>query len=201
MINHEQFWASRQRFLKAQSEGSWDCQFFTKIRPIKFLGNLSVRPDENLMRCDVIVLIFNLGLHLNLHSSDKQHPRCWSIALLSSFCGPWREQVSSPLEMPILSYWDFLCWVPRFKWNQARSRDLSQAQYPILIGISVCRRGYPSWKFYNLCERRKRHRDLLSSYGKPVAGSTGFVCSVRPSLFSRYNLIFLSYKSIQDCKL
>lgn len=103
-------------------------------------------------------------------------------------------------------YWDFLFWVPSFRWNQAKSRDPNQVQRPFLMCIGVCSKGLSKLEVLQfMWEMKEAQRDLFSNYGKPMAGSTRLVCSgiqsVHPSLLSQYNLIFLLYKSIQDWKL
>lgn len=161
----DQFWPSRQRFLKMRSEGSYDW-FGLSPKYSQPPGNFSVIPDENPMSCDV--LMFNLGLYLNIDLSDKQHPKYWNLTLSSSIFAVFRRSNSAlPWTCQYL-FIEFAC----FGWSQAKPRDPNQVQCPILMDIVV--RGYTNWNFYNLCERWKRHRDFLSSYGKPVAGSTRF---------------------------
>jgi len=40
-----------------------------------------------------------------------------------------------------ISYQNFLFRVSSFGWNQLRSGDPNQAQFPILTGISICSNG------------------------------------------------------------
>lgn len=125
-------------------------------------------------------LIFNLRLHLNLHLSDKQHLR--SLALLSSLFAvlgwrnsalPWicqylfieiscsgclvLSRTKPSLEIPTKHSAPFL-WV-------RGSKELSKLEVLQLM-----------W------ELKEAQKDLLSSYGKPMAGSTN-LCAVVTEAF------------------
>lgn len=166
-----QLWAilSKQRFLKMQGEGSWDC---FGLPPKYGLYNLLAIKVLDLMRIWWPVMLqhfsFNLGLHLNLNSSDKQHPGCWSLALLSSRFAvlggsdsalPWRCQY-------LLKISCFGCLV--LGGTKPSLESVTERSAPFLWALVSVVRGYLSWKFYNLCEGWNRGREiLLPAMGKP----------------------------------
>lgn len=166
VVSCEQFWASRQRFLKMQGKGSWDC---LGLLPKYNLYDFLAIKVLDLMRIWWAVMLQHFNFNLNLNSSDKQHPRCWSLTLLSSHFAilggrnsalPWRCQYLS------IKIHCFGCLV--LGGSKPSLESITKCSAPFLWALVSVVRGYPSWKFYNLCERWKRHREiLLPAMGKP----------------------------------
>ena len=148
---HDQSWTvlSKQRFLKMWSEGSWDCLGLSpKHSPLAI-------EVLDLMRLSWAVMsqhvIFNLRLHLNLRSSDKQHPRCWSLALLSSLFAvlggssaalSWKCQYSFTEINKC-----FGCLI--LGGTKARLETPAKCNAPFLRASVSVARGYWSLKFYS----------------------------------------------------
>lgn len=74
----------------------------------------------------------------------------------------------SPLEMAVSIHWDFFARLPTFRWNQAKSGDLHQAQCPVVMLVGACGKRLSKLGLLRFTwEMKEAQRDLLSTMGSP----------------------------------